>query len=47
MSCTRSSKIICFLTDEDGNILNPYKPNAVSYINITPLKNTTYNDTRN
>ena len=31
--------IICFLTDENGNILNPYKTNAISYTCIIPRSN--------
>lgn len=37
MSSIRLSTIECFLTDKDGNILNPYKPNAIRYINLTPF----------
>ncbi|WP_175548460.1 DUF4183 domain-containing protein [Lutispora thermophila] len=36
MSNNMSWKIECHLTDKEGNILNPYKPNAIKYINITP-----------
>ncbi|NMA65693.1 MAG: hypothetical protein GX957_05550, partial [Clostridiaceae bacterium] len=39
MPNTDFSKILCFLTDNNGNILNPYNPDAISYINITPLNN--------
>jgi len=31
--------INCFLTDENGNILNPYAPGAITYTSITPVKN--------
>jgi hypothetical protein len=31
--------IICHLTDKNGNILNPYEPNAITYIEVTPSKN--------
>jgi hypothetical protein len=27
----RLSNIGCFLTDKNGNILNPYEPNAITY----------------
>lgn len=36
MSSTRLSNICCFLTDKNGNILDPYKPNALSYRIVTP-----------
>lgn len=32
--------MICFLTDEDGNILNPYKPGAISFTCINPRNKT-------
>lgn len=32
MYCSTLSDISCFLTDEKGNILNPYDPNAITYI---------------
>lgn len=38
MSGIRS--IICFLTDEKGNILNPYKPDAISYTCINTRNKT-------
>ncbi len=34
------SKINCFLTDENGKILNPYSPNAISYSVISSRSNT-------
>ncbi|WP_091351415.1 DUF4183 domain-containing protein [Anaerobranca gottschalkii] len=37
MSSFNLSKIKCYLTDKYGNILDPYSPNAISYINITPF----------
>ncbi len=41
MSSTELSKIYCCLTDKNGNRLNPYKPNSIRYINLTPLNSTT------
>lgn len=32
------TNISCFLTDENGNILNPYAPDAITYTDITPEK---------
>lgn len=31
--------IMCYLTDENGNILNPYKQNSIKYTELTPQKN--------
>lgn len=39
MSSTGLWKINCYLTDKDGNILDPYQPNAISYLYVTPLNN--------
>jgi len=39
MSSTGVARIKCYLTDKDGNVLNPYKPNALTYTNVTPLVN--------
>lgn len=39
MSDTGLSKIKCHLTDKYGNILNPYMPNAIKYVNMTPVSN--------
>jgi len=33
---SRLGSIICFLTDKNGNILNPYKPDAIGYTCINP-----------
>ena len=37
MPSSKFSKIHCFLTDKNGNILDPYKPGSISYINVTPV----------
>jgi len=37
---TALSKIYCCLTDENGNILNPYTTNSIRYIDLTSLSNT-------
>ena len=39
MSDTVLSKVNCFITDKNGKILDPYNPNAISYI-ITTHNNT-------
>ena len=39
MSITRWPEINCFLTNKNGNILNPYNPNAINYINLTLFNN--------
>jgi len=31
-------RIMCFLTDKDGNILNPYNPDSIGFIDITHHK---------
>lgn len=31
-----SPKITCYLTDKDGNIISPFDPNAIIYIEISP-----------
>ncbi|NMA01931.1 MAG: DUF4183 domain-containing protein [Clostridia bacterium] len=39
MSSEKLVKINCCLTDKNGKILDPYQPNAIDYINLTPLDN--------